>query len=110
MLDAPPGMLGLQTALSLALTELSLPVERVFELLSVGPARIAQIGDVHGLLAVGRAANICVVDPTATWTVDAGALASKARNTPYAGRTLNGVVRHTLCNGIVTVSAGVATR
>ena len=110
MLDAPPGMLGLQTALSLALTELSLPVERVFELLSVGPARIAQIDDVHGLLAVGRAANICVVDPAATWTVDAGALASKARNTPYAGRALNGVVRHTLCNGIVTVSGGAATR
>ena len=110
MLDAPPGMLGLQTALSLALTELSLPVERVFELLSSGPARIAQIGLVHGALAVGRAANICVVDPSASWTVDAAALASKARNTPYAGRTLTGVVRHTICNGVVTVSGGVATR
>ena len=87
-----------------------IPIGRVFELLSAGPARIAQIGEVHGLLGVGRAANICVVDPSATWTVDAAALASKARNTPYAGRTLNGVVRHTVCNGVVTVSGGVATR
>lgn len=110
MLDAPPGMLGLQTALSLAIGELGLPIGRVFELLSSGPARIAQVADRHGHLAVGRQANVCVVDPTATWTVDAGALASKARNTPYAGRTLTGVVRHTIFNGTATVLNGVATR
>jgi dihydroorotase len=110
MLDAPPGMLGLQTALALAITELGLPVERIFSLLSGGPARIAQITDVHGRLAIGRPANLCVVDPTATWTVDAHQLASKARNTPFAGRTLNGVVRHTVWNGIATVANGTAQR
>ncbi len=110
MLDAPPGMLGLQTALALAITELGLPIERVFSLLSGGPARIAQIADVHGRLAIGRPANVCVVDPTATWTVDAHQLASKARNTPFAGRTLNGVVRHTVWNGIATVANGTAQR
>jgi dihydroorotase len=110
MLDAPPGMLGLQTALALAITELGLPIERVFALLSGGPARIAQITDVHGRFAVGRPANVCVVDPLATWTVDAHQLASKARNTPFAGRTLNGVVRHTVWNGIATVANATAQR
>ena len=110
MLDAPPGMIGLQTALALAITELGLPVERIFSLLSGGPARIAQITDVHGRLALGRPANLCVVDPLATWTVDAHQLASKARNTPFAGRTLNGVVRHTVWNGIATVANGTAQR
>jgi dihydroorotase len=110
MLDAPPGMLGLQTALSVAITELSLPPQRIFELLSGGPARIAQITDSQGLLAVGRMANVCVVDPTATWTVDPAALASKSRNTPYAGRTLTGVVRHTIRHGVAMVTNGVATR
>ena len=41
-------------------------------------------------------ANLCVIDPTATWTVDPAASASRSRNTPYAGRTLTGRVRHTL--------------
>ncbi len=110
MLEAPPGMLGLQTALSVAITELELPVERVFALLASGPARIAQIGATHGALSVGRPANLCVVDPAATWTVDPNKLASKARNTPYAGRTLSGVVRHTIWNGTTTVSNGEAQR
>jgi dihydroorotase len=110
LLDAPPGMLGLQTALSLAITELDLPIGRVFSLLSSGPARIARADDRHGHVAVGRAANLCVVDPVATWTVDPAKLASKARNTPYAGRTLKGVVRHSVFQGTATVVDGSARR
>lgn len=110
MLEASPGMLGLETALSLAISELGLPIERVFGLLSTAPARIAQIGASHGTLAVGRPANLCVVDPNASWTVAANLLASKAKNTPFAGRTLHGVVRHTLYNGLLTVRDSVAQR
>ncbi len=110
MLDAPPGMLGLQTALALAITELALPPQRIFGLLSSGPARIAQITDEHGHIGVGRPGNLCIVDPLATWTVDPAALASKSRNTPYAGRTLAGVVRHTVRHGVAMVENGVATR
>ena len=110
MLDAPPGMLGLQTALALAITELALPIERLFQLLSSGPSRIAQIHDAQGTLAVGRAANICVVDPHAMWTVDPHRLASKAKNTPFAGRLLRGVVLHTLSGGVPTVIGGIAQR
>ncbi len=110
MLDAPPGMLGLQTALSLAITELAFPAERIFSLLSSGPARIAQLTDSQGVIGIGRPANICIVDPTATWTVDPLALASKSRNTPYAGRTLRGVVRHTIRHGVAMVQNGEATK
>ena len=110
MLDAPPGMLGLQTALALAITELGLPIDRIFRLLSSGPARIAKIGDAHGVLAVGRPANICVVDPTASFTVDVSGIASKSKNSPYLGRTLRGVVRHTVFGGLATVQDGKATR
>jgi dihydroorotase len=102
--QAPPGMLGLETALSLALTELGLPIEAVLALLSWQPAAVAGIGDHHGgPIAKGRPANLCVIDPTATWTVDPSRLASKARNTPYAGRTLSGRVRHTIHAGEAVV-------
>jgi dihydroorotase len=51
-----------------------------------------------------------VVDPAATWTVDPAALASRSRNTPYAGMTLTGRVRHTLLAGEPVVVDGEAQR
>ena len=109
--QAPPGMLGLETALALALTELDQPLAEVLALLSWRPAAIAGVEADHGgRLAAGRPANLCVIDPGATWTVDPSALASKARNTPYAGRTLTGRVRHTLLGGELVVLDGEATR
>jgi dihydroorotase len=106
--QAPPGMLGLETALALALTHLDLPVEQVLGLLSWRPAAILGVDDVHGgPIAAGRPANLCVVDPAATWTVDPAALASRSGNTPYAGMTLTGRVRHTVLGGeAVVVDAG----
>ena len=102
--QAPPGMLGLETALALAISELGLPLARVLALLSWQPAAIAGLdpahgGDQGGPVLAGAAANLCVIDPTATWTVDPTALASRSRNTPYAGRTLTGRVRHTVFRG-----------
>jgi dihydroorotase len=108
---APPGMLGLETALALSLDELDLPVERVLALLSWRPARIAGLDGVHGgPVAEGRPANLCVVDPFAVWVVDADALASRSRNTPYAGRKLTGRNRHTLLRGEPVVIDGEAQR
>ena len=106
--QAPPGMLGLETALALVL-ELDLPIERALAYLSWQPAAIAGLSATHGAIAVGRAANICVIDPSAEWVVDARSLASKSRNTPYDGRKLKGKVRHTIC-GTPTVLDGVAQR
>jgi len=109
--QAPPGMLGLETALALALNELDLPIEQVLALLSWQPARIAGLADRHGgPVAEGRAANLCVIDPTATWTVDPTRSASRSRNTPYAGRTLTGRVRHTVLRGEPVVIDAEAQR
>ena len=109
--EAPPGMLGLETALAVLLTELELPMERLLALMSWEPARIAGIADVHGgRLAQGRPANLCVIDPGATWVVEPAALASRSRNTPFAGRRLRGRVRHTMLAGEPVVVDGEAQR
>ena len=91
-------------ARALALGELDLPIERVLALLSWQPAALAGLdpssgGSQGGPVAPGEAANLCVVDPAAEWTVDPAALASRSRNTPYAGMRLTGRVRHTLFRG-----------
>jgi dihydroorotase len=109
--QAPPGMLGLETALALALTELDLPIETVLALLSGQPAAIAGLAATHGgPVQAGRPAHLCVIDPTQRWTVDPGALASRSRNTPYAGRELTGRTRHTVVGGEAVVVAGQAQR
>jgi dihydroorotase len=112
--EAPPGMLGLETALALTITELvepgTLTLADALALLSWRPAAIAGLGDHGGPVAPGRPAHLCVVDPAATWTVDPTRLASRARNTPYAGRTLTGRVRHTLRGGEPVVVDGEAQR
>jgi dihydroorotase len=109
--QAPPGMLGLETALSLAITELGLPIEQVLALLSWQPARIAGLAPEHGgPVAEGAAANLCVIDPAATWVVEPDRLASRSRNTPYAGRKLTGKVRHTVLRGEPVVIDGEAQR
>jgi len=105
--QAPPGMLGLETALALALTHLDLPAPELFALLSSRPAAILGVADAHGgPIEAGRPANLCVVDPEARWTVDPAALASRSRNTPYAGMELTGRVRHTLLAGEPVVVDG----
>jgi dihydroorotase len=109
--QAPPGMLGLETALALALSELDLAPVDVFALLSWRPAKVLGVDDVHGgPIEPGRPANLCVVDPTEAWTVDARRLASLSRNTPYAGMKLTGKVRHTLLAGEPVVVDGEAQR
>ena len=109
--QAPPGMLGLETALALALSELDMPLADVVAALSWKPAAIAGIGDRHGRpIAAGEPANIVVFDPAAEWTVVPARLASKSRNTPYAGRTVRGKVRHTLLAGTPVVIDSTAQR
>jgi dihydroorotase len=109
--QAPPGMLGLETALALALTELPLPIGEIVAAMSWKPAAIAGIADRHGRpIAAGEPANLVVFDPQATWTVIPARLASKSRNTPYVGRPLRGKVRHTILAGSPTVVDGVSQR
>ena len=112
--EAPPGMLGLETALAVTLTELVDPgvvsLPDALALLSWRPAALAGLTEHGGPVAPGRPAHLCVVDPAASWTVDPARLASKARNTPYAGRTLTGRVRHTVRGGEPVVVDGEAQR
>jgi dihydroorotase len=109
--QAPPGMLGLETALALAISELAMPLDAIIAALSWKPAAIARIDDRHGRpIVVGEPANLTVFDPAHEWTVVPAQLASKSRNTPYAGRTLRGKVRHTVLDGLAVVVAGVAQR
>lgn len=108
--QAPPGMLGLETALALVLTETALTIEQALGYLSWRPAKIAGVSDRHGSIASGFAANLCVIDPNFEWVVDGRALASKSRNTPYDGRKLKGKVRHTIFNGDHVVKDGEAQR
>ncbi|MBI4882637.1 MAG: amidohydrolase family protein, partial [Actinobacteria bacterium] len=105
------GMLGLETALALSISELDMPLAQIVAALSWKPAAIAGIADRHGRpIAVGEPANLTVFDPAQPWTVAPAQLASKSRNTPYAGRELRGKVRHTILNGTPVVIDGTATR
>jgi dihydroorotase len=111
---APPGMLGLETALAVTLTELVeggyLDLATAVERLTTGPARCRRLPGHGGPVAPGAPANLAVLDPAATWTVDRARLASRARNTPFHGRQLRGRAVHTLLRGGFTVRDGRATR
>jgi dihydroorotase len=108
--EAPPGMLGLETAFALAL-QLGLPIERVLALLSWNPARIAGLTAEHGgPIAEGRPANLTVLDLEHTWTVEPERLASRSRNTPYKGWSMTGRARHTIFRGEPVVVDMEATR
>lgn len=100
--DAAPGMVGLETALSLGLAAVAagrLELVQLLGALSTRPAAI--IGEARGLGA-GAAADLVVFDPSATWRVEKSALASASANTPLLGLELPGVVRLTVAGGRVT--------
>ena len=109
--QAPPGMLGLETALGVALGVLDVDLVHLVRIMSTQPAAIAGISDRHGRdIEVGAPANVVVFDPDLSWTVSPDSLASKSRNTPYVGMTLRGKVRHTFFDGVATVLDGDAQR
>ena len=98
---APFGIIGLETAVPLALDRLVRPgivsLARLVELLSVNPARI--LGVAGGSLKAGEAADITVIAPGAAVTVDVARSRSKSRNSPFHGWTLTGAVAATLVGG-----------
>src|SRR5471030_455569 len=104
-------MLGLQTALSVVVESMVrtglLDWAGVADRMSVRPARIGRLAGHGRPLEVGEPANLVLVDPAARWTVDPAALASKSRNTPFAGRELPATVVATFLRGCVTARDGV---
>jgi dihydroorotase len=107
---ARPGMLGLETALPVLLSVLGENWDLIAERMSRVPARIAGLTD-HGRdPAPGVPANLTLVDPAARRTVDPAELASRSRNTPYAGMELPGRIVATFLHGEPTVLDGKAVR
>jgi dihydroorotase len=116
---ARPGMLGLEQALSVVIETMVdtglLDWAGVADRMSVRPAvigRLSALGPAsHGRpLAPGEPANLVLLDPTARAVVDPAGLASRSRNSPYAGRELPGRVVATFLRGVPTVLDGKATR
>ena len=109
--NASPGMLGLQTALSVVLQTMLLPGlldwRGVARVMSETPARIGRLTDQGRPVATGEPANLVLIDPDAGWTVDGDSLASLSGNTPFQGMELPGRVVATYLRGRCTVSAGM---
>ena len=97
--EAPSGIIGLETALPLGITNLvdtgQLSMETLIDRMSAAPARMYKLP--AGTLSAGAAADLVIFDASASQTV--GAFASKSSNSPFVGQTLKGVVRYTLVDG-----------
>lgn len=94
------GIVGLETSLPLSLQLVSdgvLTLSQLVEKMSCNPSQILGLG--RGTLAVGAIADLTLVDPAATWIVDAEKLASKSKNSPFIGWELHGQVRCTIVSG-----------
>ncbi len=108
--DAAFGMLGLQTALGVVAQTMvatgALDWAGVADRMSVRPATIGRVAGHGGAIVAGATANLTLVDPAGEWTVDPAELASKSRNTPFAGHTLPARVVATLLRGRLTVAEG----
>jgi dihydroorotase len=118
--EAPAGLLGLEQAAALTYEALGPSCDPVafFQVLSRGPARIAQLRredlrvrhSAHGgAMVAGEDANVTVFDPANRWSVDRDDLASRAMNTPYHGRAMSGRVRATIAKGRLVVDQGRLT-
>ncbi|MGV0801057.1 amidohydrolase family protein, partial [Mycolicibacterium elephantis] len=108
--EARPGMLGLETALSVVVETMVRPGlltwRDVARVMSENPARIVGLPDQGRPLQVGEPANLTVVDPDATWTVEGAALASRSANTPFESMELPASVTLTMLRGKITARDG----
>ena len=103
MTEAPFGIVGLETAVALTVTELVdkgvITPMQMAEKMSYNPARI--IGSDRGRLEVGSPADITIIDPEAEYVIDSMSFLSKGKNTPFDGRKVKGLVKATICDGKV---------
>lgn len=109
--QAKPGMLGLETALSIVVQTMVEPGlldwRGVARVMSERPAEIVGLPDQGRPIEVGEIANLTVVDPKASWTVTGKNLASVADNTPFESMTFSAKVTTTLLRGRITARDGV---
>lgn len=99
--EAPSGIIGLETALALGITNLvregHLTNSQLIEKMSVNPAKLYSLE--AGSLETGSSADIVIYNEKEKWTVDS--FASKSSNSPFKGAALYGKVKYTICNGRV---------
>ncbi len=97
--EAPSGIIGLETALALGITNLVRPgyltLSELLEKMTAGPARLYHLE--AGSIREGAAADLVLIDENEVWTV--GEFASKSENSPFKGMKLYGKVKYTICNG-----------
>ena len=101
ILDAPFGIVGLETAFALTMTELVIkgwltPMQLV-EKMSLNPARI--LGIDKGILAVGKAADVVIADPREAYRIDKNEFVSKGKNTPFHEKAVTGRIKYTIVEG-----------
>lgn len=100
----PSGMVGLETSLAITLTELyhtgKMKLPEIIKRMTYTPASILRLSS-KGRLSLGSDADITIFDPEEVWTIDPEQFASKARNTPFAGREVKGKVKYTIVGGNV---------
>jgi dihydroorotase len=107
MTVAANGVIGLETALGLALSLVHRAVitpSRMVELMALNPARLMRLTQA-GTLARGAMADLTIIDPELRWTVESAKLLSKSRNTPFAGMTLKGKATMTVVGGEIVYQA-----
>lgn len=99
--DAPFGIVGLETAFSLTVTELLkqgyLTPRQLVEKMSYNPAKI--LGIDKGTLKEGAIADIVIANPNEMDTIDKNTFASKGKNTPFDGMKVYGTIRYTIVDG-----------
>jgi dihydroorotase len=107
--EAPSGVIGLETALGLALTELVhtglISLWHLVSLMGANPARI--IGQPLGRLQVGSAADVTIFNPDLEWTYRVAEGRSKSRNSPFDGRTFRGALTATIVAGRIVYRRGM---
>ena len=104
--QAPFGIVGLETTIGLAMSELVaarfLTLHQFVEKLSTNPRRICSLPQIR--IEAGAHANLTLIDPDAAWTVDCTAFHSKSKNSPFHGRKLRGKAIGVLNNGKVLLA------
>ena len=97
--EAPSGIIGLETALSLGVTNLVRPghltMMELMEKMSLNPAKLYRIP--FSGIQMDSPADLVIFDPDETWTV--GEYVSKSVNSPFTGKSLYGRVKYTICKG-----------
>lgn len=106
--EAAFGIVGLETAVALTITELVdkgvLTPMQMIEKMSTNPAKL--IGIDKGMLKVGKIADITIIDPEVSYEIDVNTFVSKGKNSPFHGKEVKGKVKYTIVGGKVVVDHG----